>query len=172
MRFFVFTLAICLSFSVFGQDDAAPDYLMSQDFPDSVKTLPLVLLDRSETTFGELLESHKGKKLVIDFWASWCKDCLVGLPSLNKLKKKTAKKNVDYVFISVDKEDKKWRSAIFRHDMLGENYRIEVGWKNTLCNYIGLDWIPRYIVIDEVGRIILPKAITASDKQLFKLLMK
>ena len=40
-------------------------------------------------TLGNMIElsSFKGKYLVIDFWASWCKPCIENIPFLNQLVK-------------------------------------------------------------------------------------
>ena len=35
--------------------------------------------------------------------------------------------------------------------------------------YIDVDWIPRYLILDETGVIILPKAIKISDKEIKEL---
>ena len=35
--------------------------------------------------FQNILLKHQGKKILIDIWASWCRDCVVTLPELKKL---------------------------------------------------------------------------------------
>jgi thiol-disulfide isomerase/thioredoxin len=153
-----------------AQNAVPPDYLTKQDFPDSVLNLPLTTLNNERTTFEKLLAKHVGKKVVIDFWASWCRDCIVGYPKLDALMKKADNAKVVFVFLSVDKDEAKWRSAIERFGITGEHYRSETAWYNTLTNYIALDWIPRYVVIDEKGRIALPKSITADHPDLEKII--
>src|SRR6187402_2723908 len=147
---FLFLLSI-IPLAVNAQDARAPKYMVSQDFPDSVKSLTLLRLDSSNIEFSSLLELHKGKKVVIDFWASWCRDCIIGLPKLEELKQKTGTTEVAYVFISVDHQDWKWRTAITRFNIIGDHYRIEAGWHNSFSNYIELDWVPRYLVLNEEG---------------------
>ena len=34
-----------------------------------------------KVSFDEVVSQYKGKKVLIDVWASWCKDCIVGLPN-------------------------------------------------------------------------------------------
>jgi thiol-disulfide isomerase/thioredoxin len=156
----------------FGQNQPVPEYVAKQNFPDSVATVSMVTLEGTRMKFSDMLKFFRGKKIVIDIWASWCKDCIVGLPKLEELRKKTSSDKVVYVFLSVDDNDAKWRAAINRFRIKGEHYRIESGWKNPLANYIVLDWVPRYLVLNEAGHVIVPKAIVADDQLLEKSLLQ
>lgn len=154
-----------------AQNTPVPDYVTTQNFPDSVLNLSLSTLDNQKITFAQILEKHKGKKIAIDVWASWCRDCIVGYPKLDELRQKTDSDKIAFVFISIDKDETKWRNAIEKFGITGDHYRSETAWYNTLTNYIVLDWIPRYLVIDDFGKVILPKAITADQKEMQQLLI-
>lgn len=155
-----------------AQKQAIPPYLKGNVFPDSVLQFSVTTTAGTVITLGEVLAAHKGKKIVIDIWASWCKDCLAGMPALDTLMQKSENKNVAYVFLSLDKEEKKWKSAIERLELGGSHYWISEGWKNVFSNYIVLDWIPRYLVLDEKGVVIIPKVVSASDKKLESAILK
>jgi thiol-disulfide isomerase/thioredoxin len=172
MNYAFLVLSFFLTNSSLGQTALPPAYLLTQDFPDSVKSVSMVKLNGENVSVHEVLDLYQGKKVTIDFWASWCRDCIIGLPKLKNLQHKTGDDNVVYVFISLDKEETKWKSAIDRFDIEGEHYRIVQGWINPLSNYINLDWIPRYLVLNEHGRIIMPKAITADDPLMLRLLVE
>ena len=164
MRITYTLLFVCLvSLAAFAQNAPVPAYLTTQDFPDSVKVLRVVPLQGKARSFGEMLDQYKGKKVVLDIWASWCRDCLVGYPKLDDLMKRTADQNVVYVFLSIDEKADKWKTAIERFSMQGEHYRIPAGWKNRLSNYGALDWVPRYMLLNEEGRVIGGKAITSEE---------
>lgn len=165
----LFSLAII--FPSLAQNEAVPDYLTKQDFPDSVKNMSMMNLEEQQAPFAEIMKLYAGKKVVIDIWASWCGDCIAGLPKLKVLMEKTSNEKVEYVFISLDEDEKKWRSAINKFNIPGKHYMIKKGWKNPLANYIVLDWIPRYLVLNEKGQVIMPKSISANE-QLEKLLLE
>lgn len=169
-------LALVFSFtfisSSYAQYNQPSKYLVKQNFPDSALSVSLYEHDGTSIKFSELLSKYKGKKVVIDFWASWCRDCFVGLPQLNKLQRKSKNKDVVYIFISVDEEDRKWKYAINQFSLKGDHYRFTNGWRNTLSNYIDLDWIPRYLVLNEQGQIILPKSISIQSRQLANAVLK
>ncbi len=120
--------------------------------------------DLSNTQFSikEVLAKYKGKKVLIDVWASWCGDCIKGLPSVKNLQKEY--KEVVFLFLSVDKSKTAWKRGIDRFKIKGEHYNLPKGMKDgAFVDFINLGWIPRYMVIDENGKITLFKATRASD---------
>jgi thiol-disulfide isomerase/thioredoxin len=168
--FFTISFLACFFSITFCQDVPAPNYLTVQDFPDSVKSLVMQSETGKQMTFGEMLESYQGKKVFIDIWGSWCRDCIVGYPKVEELRKNVGEKNVVFVFLSTDKEKQKWKNAILKFGIRGEHYLLQGAWTNSLCNYLVLDWVPRYVVLDEQGKVIMPKAVVAEDSAIKKAL--
>ena len=153
-----------------GQDKPALEYLVKQELPDSVKYTKLEAMDGSQVILSDLLKGYKGKKVLVTFWASWCRDCLVSLPKYSKLRKKINKTNIVYLMLSVDKDGSKWKSGISKFKIEGDHFRFQDGWKNPFSNYVILDWIPRYMIIDEKGKIVEPKSIQIDDPSIFEAL--
>lgn len=125
----------------------------------------VVAIDGNEIQLQEILKNHKGKAIVIEFWASWCGDCVKAMPKIKTLQAENP--TVDYIFISLDKNAEKWKSGIEKHDLKGEHYWIsdQDGMKGSFGKAVNLDWIPRYIIVDKTGKIALYKAIeTDFDK--------
>ncbi|WP_159473669.1 TlpA family protein disulfide reductase [Chryseobacterium sp. 18068] len=119
----------------------------------------------------EILNQHKGKVLVIDFWAGWCRDCLQALPKAEELEKKNP--NIDFVFFSLERSKEKFDSSLERFNMKEkENYWFASGWKNDFNNYIDLNWIPRYMVIDQKSNIAKYYAISPEDPEIQKTIDK
>jgi thiol-disulfide isomerase/thioredoxin len=116
-------------------------------------------------TFESILQENKGKNLVIEVWASWCGDCVKAMPKLKELQANNP--DVSYVFISADKAMDKWKEGIEKHQLAGSHYWIDDkdGMKGSFGKSIDLDWIPRYIVVDKTGKVVLYRAIeTDFDK--------
>ena len=113
----------------------------------------------SQTAFSEILEKHKGKTVVIEFWASWCGDCVKAMPKLKALQSNHPE--VDYVFVSLDKTAEKWKAGIEKHQLQGDHYLVTdpEGMKGAFGKSVNLDWIPRYMIIDKNGKIALYRAI-------------
>jgi len=49
------------------------------------------------------LEDFKGRVVVVNFWASWCKPCRVEMPSLSRLSNKFRDKGLIFLAIAVDR---------------------------------------------------------------------
>jgi len=142
-----------------------------KQFSEPANLEMLIGLDNSKITLREVLYQHKGKKIVIDVWASWCKDCIVGFPKVKALQEEFPE--VVFLFLSVDLSNHSWRKAIKKYNVIGEHYNLPKGMNDgDFIDFINLGWIPRYMVIDEKGEIALFKATNASDKNIQKALKK
>jgi thiol-disulfide isomerase/thioredoxin len=126
----------------------------------------LINLQGDSVPFKSILEKHKGSTVLIDVWASWCKDCLKGLPGVKKLQQ--SHPEIDFVYLSLDKSQVAWKKGIDRLMISGDHYFMQSGWKGALGTFLGLDWIPRYLIIDKEGGIKVFNAIEINDKKLLK----
>jgi len=117
----------------------------------------LLANDGKQVAFKNILKSHKGKTLVVEVWASWCSDCVKAMPKIKELQANNPE--VDYVFISMDKTAEKWKEGIAKHGIVGDHYMANDQMKGVFGKAIDLDWIPRYIIIDKTGQIVIYRAI-------------
>jgi thiol-disulfide isomerase/thioredoxin len=123
------------------------------------------------STFKEVIDQHKGKKILIDVWASWCRDCIAGMPKVKELQKKFP--DVVCLFLSVDEKIGSWKRGVKRYNISGEHYNLPKGMKEgDLVNFLNVSWIPRYLVVDEKGNITLFNATDASDNDIILALKK
>ncbi len=153
---------------------AAPVLLFSctmaqnKQFSKDAISQKLTALDGNQVEFGQILEKHKGNVTVIEIWASWCGDCVKAMPKLKDLQSRHPE--VEYVFISMDKEMDKWKSGIEKHDLKGDQYWATDGMKGKFGYSINLDWIARYIIIDKDGKVVTYRAIETDFDQMDKTL--
>lgn len=130
----------------------------------------MMATDRSDITFEKILSENKGKIIVIDVWASWCADCLKGIPKVKELQEKN--KDVVFIFLSMDKTFDKWIFGIEDQVLYGKHYLISDGMNGVFGKSIDLDWIPRYMIVDQTGKIALYKAVEADDAKITETLKK
>ena len=123
----------------------------------------LLSTEGNQVAFKDILKKYKGKTLVIEVWASWCGDCVKAMPKIKELQANNP--NVAYLFISMDKAADKWKTGIEKHELKGQHFMANDQMKGVFGKAIDLDWIPRYIIIDKKGKIVLYRAIeTDFDK--------
>ncbi|MRX70340.1 MULTISPECIES: TlpA family protein disulfide reductase [Flavobacterium] len=134
-----------------------------KEFSKEALSEKLLASDGSQVAFKSILKKYKGKTLVIEVWASWCGDCVKAMPKVKELQANNP--DVSYLFISADKTADKWKAGIEKHELKGDHYMMNDGMKGLFGKAIDLDWIPRYIIVDKKGNIVLYRAIeTDFDK--------
>jgi thiol-disulfide isomerase/thioredoxin len=63
---------------------------------------------------GKLPDSLKGKVVIVDFWASWCKPCAESFPMLDELQKKYGDKLV-IIGVNVDEKAANMEKFLKKH---------------------------------------------------------
>ena len=124
----------------------------------------LVDVNGDTTNLETVLDKHKGQKILIDVWATWCRDCLEGLPRVTELQQEFPE--VNFVFLSEDRTEQAWKNGIEKYQIKGTHYFIKSGSKGALKDFLSSNWIPRYMIINEAGEIALFKATSASDERI------
>ncbi|WP_298782370.1 TlpA family protein disulfide reductase [uncultured Polaribacter sp.] len=141
------------------------------EFSEKALKDTVLSFNNSKLPFEQILLENKGKKILIDVWASWCKDCIVGLPKIKKIQNDFP--NVVYLFLSVDKNIASWKRGIKRYNLIGKHYNLPKGMnEGDFVDFLNVNWIPRYLLVDETGKITVFNAKKATDKNLLKALQK
>lgn len=159
-------LFLLLMIGIFGSgfSQQAPKVLKT-NFTKEALSQKLEDEEGKSISIQQILDQHKGKVLVIDFWAGWCRDCLKALPKAEELEKNNP--DVDFVFLSLERSKESFNKSLERFNMKEkENYWFASGWKNDFNNYVDLNWIPRYMVIDQKSAIAKYYAISPEDPEI------
>jgi thiol-disulfide isomerase/thioredoxin len=154
---FLFTV-IALNFSCSAQEN----------FSEAALSEKLINLEGNNTNLNRIMTLHKGKTVVIEVWASWCSDCVKNLPKIKEMQGTFT--DVDFVFLSCDKDVEAWKKGIEKHQLNGDHFLIPEGMKGTFAKSINLTWIPRYIIIDKSGKIALYNAVETDNEKVYELL--
>jgi thiol-disulfide isomerase/thioredoxin len=56
----------------------------------------------SQASLPKLVATHKGKIVLLDFWATWCVPCRAEMPQIVKLAERLRQRGLDVVTISAD----------------------------------------------------------------------
>ena len=122
-------------------DDAAPDFNV---------------VDISGNKLS--LDSFKGKYLLIDFWADWCKPCIAKFPEVKSLINEYSDKGLEVLFVSFDETEDDWKKGVKKYDLNNWDHTF-VGFNNidskeSIGYQFDIKPIPAYILIDPNGKII------------------
>ena len=60
------------------------------------------------------LSDYRGKYIVLDFWASWCPDCLRDIPDVQNMYRKYHARGVEFIGVSFDTNKSAWQAALKR----------------------------------------------------------
>jgi peroxiredoxin len=108
------------------------------------------------------LSSFKGKYVLVDFWASWCRPCRAENPNVVKVYNKFKDKNFTILGVSLDQQKEAWVRAI-QTDHLGWNHVSDLQqWNNAVAQLYHIQSIPGNFLIDPNGKIIA-KDLRGSD---------
>lgn len=100
------------------------------------------------------ITSFRGKYVLLDFWASWCRPCRMENPNVVAAYKKYHDKNFTVLGISLDQAKPAWLNAIQMDGLIWSHVSDLKGWGNEVAALFHVQSIPQNLLIDPNGKII------------------
>lgn len=100
------------------------------------------------------LSSFKGKYVLVDFWASWCKPCRMENPNVVQAYNTYKNKNFTIVGVSLDRTKEAWAKAIQADGLTWSHVSDLKFWESAVVPLYGLNSIPSNMLLDPEGKII------------------
>ncbi len=153
---------------------------VAADYPEVVERYQKVVDGMVELTEGERMPYYPvltdtegnevkladlmGKVTYIDIWATWCGPCCREIPYLDKVVERfKGNDKIQFISISVDDDRDAWLKKLAADKPSWPQYLLTGEEKNRFMSSIGIQGIPRFILLDSEGRFIQNDAVRPSS---------
>jgi peroxiredoxin len=96
------------------------------------------------------LSQYRGKIVLVNFWATWCKSCTTEMPAMQASFDKLRDKGFVVLAINELEDDAKVREHIKQY---GYTYPVLMDRDNKVANQFGVFGLPVSVFIDQEGRV-------------------
>ena len=100
------------------------------------------------------LASLRGKVVLIDFWASWCKPCRMEMPNVKRVYQEYHNKGFEILGVSLDRDKAAWTGAIAQDELPWKHVSDLGFWNNAAAQQYGVSSIPYTVLVDREGKVL------------------
>jgi peroxiredoxin len=100
------------------------------------------------------LSSLRGKYVLVDFWASWCKPCRMENPNVVRLYNKFKARGFEVFSVSLDDNKDAWVKAINDDKLLWTHVSDLKKWSASVVPLYNIESIPYTVLLDKDGKIV------------------
>lgn len=118
----------------------------AQENKESAPDFTFALLDGKDFHLAD----HKGKPVLINFFASWCLPCREEMPVLEKMAQEYGQKGVIFLGIAIDDTEPKMKDFVAKY---GVTFPVGLDKTATIQKSFGIYGIPTTYFIDKQGVI-------------------
>jgi thiol-disulfide isomerase/thioredoxin len=106
------------------------------------------------------LSDLRGKVVYVDIWATWCGPCVGAFPDSKKLQKEfKGNDRVAFLYVSVDQDTLAWKKMVAGNKVPAGLHMLNGTDKpESIWNLYHVSAVPRYLLIDERGRMVATHA--------------
>jgi len=131
--------------------DADPVAYLPPVFPRPAPAFVIEMLEGGDRSLADF----RGKIVLVDFWATWCKPCRETMPRLQKLHSAYAARGFEVLGVSIDEDDNRIKKIGPMAEKLAIAYPIFVDAKQTPAwHQFKVKAIPAMFLLDREGQIV------------------
>ena len=99
---------------------------------------------------SQSLSQYRGKIVLVNFWATWCKPCTTEMPAMQTTYDKLRDKGFVVLAVNELEDDAKVREHIKQY---GHTFSVLMDRDNKVANQFGVFGLPVSVFIDQEGRV-------------------
>ncbi len=99
------------------------------------------------------LQDFKGKVVLLNFWATWCKPCLKRVPEETKLVRSLAGKPFIMINVCLESPKEQWKKTVQQFKMPGIHLYAGGQQLRKLSQDYNINGYPHYVLVDQTGRV-------------------
>ena len=99
---------------------------------------------------SQSLSQYRGKIVLVNFWATWCKPCTTEMPAMQTAYDKLREKGFVVLAVNELEDDAKVREHIKQY---GHTFPVLMDHDNKVANQFGVFGLPVSVFIDQEGRV-------------------
>jgi len=102
------------------------------------------------------LSSFRGKYVLVDFWASWCKPCRMENPVVVAAYQQYKNRNFTVLGVSLDQPGAKddWMNAVMKDKLTWTQVSDLSSWNSPVVSLYNITGIPYNVLVDPQGKVI------------------
>ena len=108
----------------------------------------------------------KGKVVLVDFWATWCRPCIAELPRIKAAHEELSKAGFEILGVSLDNDKARLDRMIAGKEMNWLHHYNGKKWKNELAVEFGIHSVPANLLVDQKGIV---RAVNLRGKEITNL---
>lgn len=146
-----------------------PDNSYAQAFNREVKSLAALSVGGTAPEFvlpsyegpDKKLSDYRGKYVLLDFWATWCKPCIAEIPYLAKAKEQFGNQNFEIISVCIDRPEFKtqWNKIIEDH---GHHWVQLFDASGETSKSYNIKAFPTIVLLDPEGKVMVSSADQAT----------
>ena len=117
------------------------------------------------------LSDYKGKKVILNFWATWCAPCKTEMPIMEAYHKEIKNQNIVVIAVNLTNEDQSVKAVNQYVNKLNLTFPIPLDKKGEVSDLYQILTIPTTFFIDEKG-MLQQKVIGPLNEALIQQLIK
>ena len=138
-----------------------PDDVFVRQIDQKLRTAVVVGMEAPDIVMAGVdgkerrLSDLRGKMVLVDFWASWCRPCRLENPNVVRIYNQYHDKGFEIFSVSLDNNRDAWVNTIAADKLEWPNHMSDLrGWSNAAAKLYGVSSIPATVLVGPDGKVL------------------